>query len=242
MSSLAPDHLIDMDVNEELKKYLMHYCATNVAPGYAVMLRGPWGSGKTWFVESLRKSLSEKLDMRSLYVSLYGVKNHSDVTDQFFQQIHPKLANKNVQKIWTLGKSFLKGTLKIDWDGDGKEDGTLQISIPDIEKWASTSGAILIFDDLERVGMELKDILGYINQFVEHGGYRVIVIANEEKCSEKLTGFPTIKEKVIGRTFEIKPNAFLALDHFIGEIKESKTAFEILKERKDIILKVFNRS
>lgn len=231
-----------VDVNEELRKYLLHYCTSNIIPGYAIMLRGPWGSGKTWFVDSLRKSLDDIPDKRSLYVSLFGVSKPSDIADQFFQQIHPKLSNKKVQKAWSIGKSFLKGTLKLDLNNDGEDDFNWQISVPDLEKWASTAGAVLIFDDLERVGMALSDILGYINQFVEHEGYRVIVIANEEKCVETIEGFPTIKEKVIGRTFEISPNVDAALNHFLEEIKLNGSAFKILNERRLIILKVFNRS
>ena len=56
--------------------------------------------------------------------------------------------------------------------------------------------------------MSNDDILGYINQFVEHDGYRVIVLANEEaKTLGRDSGFAAIKEKVIGRTFQIRPNA-----------------------------------
>lgn len=228
------------DPNEALIQFLDRYCSTEIAPGYAVMLRGPWGSGKTWFVEKYRERL-KAMEKRSLYVTLFGVKRPADISDQFFAQVHTVLGNEKVQKGWSIAKSLLKGALKVDLDGDGKEDGSLQISIPDLGKWASTEGAVLIFDDLERVGMPLDDILGYINQFVEHDGYRVIVIANETKAVEMTPGFPTIKEKVIGRTFEIQPNVVAALENFLGEISENE-AHTILKERREDILKVFRRA
>jgi hypothetical protein len=228
------------DPNEALIQFLDRYCSTEIAPGYAVMLRGPWGSGKTWFVEKYRERL-KAMKKRSLYVTLFGVKRPADISDQFFAQIHTVLGNENVQKGWSIAKSLLKGALKVDLDGDGKEDGSLQISIPDLGKWASTEGAVLIFDDLERVGMPLDDILGYINQFVEHDGYRVIVIANEARAIEKEPGFPTIKEKVIGRSFEIQPNVDDALNRFLEEISNDEARSSI-KLRREVVLEVFHRA
>lgn len=143
------------------------------------MLKGPWGSGKTWFINMYQENLRAR-GKRPLYVSLFGVSKPSDISDQFFAQVHPMLGNAKVQKSWALAKSLLKGTIKLDLDGDGKDDATLQIAIPELEKWASTEGAILIFDDLERCGMPIEDTLGFINQFVEHYGYRVLILANEE--------------------------------------------------------------
>ncbi len=205
------------------------------------MLRGPWGSGKTWFIERYQDELRTQ-GKRPLYVSLFGVSRPSDISDQFFAQIHPILGGAKVQKTWALAKSLVKGTIKIDIDGDGKDDGNLQVAIPDLGKWASTEGAILIFDDLERCGMSNDDILGYINQFVEHDGYRVIVLANEEaKSLGRDSGFAAIKEKVIGRTFQIQPNASAALNHFLEEIS-SRKAHSILIERKREILAVFQRA
>lgn len=226
--------------NVALIHFLDRYCNASVAPGYAVLLKGPWGSGKTWFVDNYRARLTAK-DMRSLYVTLFGVKRPADIADQFFAQIHTVLGNAKVQKGWSIAKSLLKGALKVDFDGDSKEDGSLQICIPDLGKWASTEGAILIFDDLERVGMPMEDILGYINQFVEHDGYRVIIVANEDKAIEKENGFPTIKEKVIGRSFEIQPDVDAALSHFLTEITNVE-ARGVLEVRRDAVLKVFRRA
>lgn len=230
-----------VDPNQSLKRFLDRYCNSDAAPGYAVMLRGPWGSGKTWFVDKFQERLTSQ-GKRPLYVSLFGVSKPSDIHDQFFTQIHPVLGNAKVQKSWALAKSFLKGTIKIDLDGDGKDDGALQISIPELDKWASTAGAILIFDDLERCGMSIEDILGFINQFVEHNGYRVLVVANEEaKSLGQGSGFATMKEKVIGRTFQIRPNIHAALVHFLEEVC-SRKAHCVLKNKVDDVLEVFQRA
>jgi len=229
------------DPNQSLLHFLDRYCLSDVSPGYAVMLKGPWGSGKTWFINRYQDELRAK-EKRTLYVSLFGVSKPSDISDQFFAQVHPMLGNAKVQKTWALAKSLLKGTIKLDLDGDGRDDGALQIAIPELDKWASTEGAILIFDDLERCGMPIGEILGFINQFVEHDGYRVLVLANEEGNSlGRDLGFATIKEKVIGRTFQIQPNASAALDHFLQEVS-SRKAHSVLNAERDEVLAIFQRA
>jgi hypothetical protein len=42
---------------------------------------------------------------------------------------------------------------------------------------------VYVFDDLERFEGAINKVLGYINQFVEHGGAKVILIANEQEIS-----------------------------------------------------------
>jgi tRNA A37 threonylcarbamoyladenosine biosynthesis protein TsaE len=42
-------------VNQHAEKYLDYYCGLSHAPGYAVLLKGQWGVGKTWFVEKYRE-------------------------------------------------------------------------------------------------------------------------------------------------------------------------------------------
>lgn len=48
------------------------------------------------------------------------------------------------------------------------------------------SDTVLCFDDLERVNMSIDEVLGYINNFVEHDGIKVIIIGNEDEIADKL--------------------------------------------------------
>ena len=49
----------------------------------------------------------------------------------------------------------------------------------------STDDKVLCFDDLERANIDVIDILGYINNFVEHDGIKTIIICNEEELAIK---------------------------------------------------------
>jgi hypothetical protein len=228
------------DPNRALNHYLNRYCASEASPGYAVLLRGPWGSGKTWFIEKFQERLSNA-NKRSLYVSLFGCRSPADITDQFFVQIHPRLGNKHVQKGWSVIKGMFKLGLKVDLDRDGKDDDSLQVDIKDLGMWASTQGAILIFDDLERVSMPIEEVLGFINQFVEHDGYRVLLLANESAELCQSPSYLKIKEKVIGRTFEVQPNIEAAFETFVAELTD-KQARDVIQTRRSLVLDVMHRA
>ena len=147
------------------------------------------------------------------------------------EAIHPKLYHKNTIFIGKIAKQLLKGTLKIDLDDDKKDD-SLNLKIPDFkpEDLLNTKDYILIFDDLERCSINIINLLGYINFFVEHQSYKVILIANEKEL-KKTKKYKTIKEKLIGKTFEFKTNSSLAYDSFLIELKNENRVKENILEK-----------
>lgn len=235
MTLSAKDH------NTSISNFLDRYCSMTANPKYAVMLRGPWGSGKTKFIEHYQNRLRED-GKKTLYASFFGVSKKSDIIDQFFSQMHPILGSKAAKNTSTILRGLIKASLKIDIDRDGINDGSIQLSIPDIEKWGASSGSILFFDDLDRSNLSIEESLAIINQFVEHDGYRAIAIANEEAESLKIeSGFSRIKEKTFGRTFEIAPDSLSALDQFLVEVSD-RSAHAIINDRKNLALDVFERA
>ena len=220
-------------INSHIEGYLDYYCGLSHAPGFAVLLKGPWGCGKTWFIEKYREKLKEK-KQKCLYVSLYGMTSFSEIQDAFFQQLHPVRSSKGMALTGKIFKGFLKGALKIDLNNDGNNDGTWNISIPDInlfEYSTNTDKRILIFDDLEHCQIDISNLLGYINYFVEHDDLKVIIIANEDELlkldtnnssSARIsTSYKVIKEKLIGKTFGVSLDFKGALESFISIVDNS---------------------
>lgn len=224
--------------NEHITEFLDYYVELK-APQYAVMLKGKWGSGKTFFIDSYKKNLEEK-KMKYIYISLYGVSDLDEIETKFFEVLHPILANKKTVLAGKIAKGLLKATLKIDLDGDEKADGSLSSQLPSLEKsdLLNTENHILIFDDLERCSMDINNILGYINYFVEHQNYKAIIVANEEELDKKSDKYKKIKEKLIGKTFEFTSNANIAYDSFIQTLNtEVKELF--IKHKVDV-LNIYN--
>ncbi len=171
------------------------------------------------------KSISWKARSRrkkSLYVSLYGVSKYSEIEESLFEQLDPIFSYKGRVLVGKILKGALKATFKIDFNHDGKDDGTLNFSIPDInipEKFNDSNFDLLIFDDLERCSIKIENILGYINSFVESQDLKVVIIANEDEINTKQEEYKRIKEKLIGKTFEISPDFLGAFNDFINQIE-----------------------
>lgn len=238
------------NLNEHIEDFLKYYFELKNSPHYAVLLKGKWGVGKTWFLKEVMENLynSDYRVKTHLYVSLYGVASFEEIENEFFRQLHPVLSSKGMALVGKIGKGLLKTTLKIDLDGDGKSDASVVSQVPDInlpDYLCNTEGLILVFDDLERASMDLESLLGYINYFVEHQGYKVIIIANEEelfdKEEKKEASYRRIKEKLIGKTFEIQPRLDLAINNFINEI-ESTAIQKFFNNNIDLIKDYYLRS
>lgn len=236
-----------MPDNNHIREFLKYYCGLPKKPEYAVLLTGLWGSGKTWFIEDfVEKHLPQP--ERVLYLSLYGLQTFDDIESEFFRLLHPVLGSKPARILGRLTKGLLKTSINFDWDGDGKSDGSVSGGIPTdkiLEKISLDASRILVFDDVERCSIPIADLLGYINQFIEHGGIKAILIANEAELlrrNQEVEGsYARIKEKLIGRTFEVVPELELALEHFAADLP-STMAQEVVRANFPLIRQVYECS
>jgi hypothetical protein len=231
-----------LDPNKHILDYLRYYCDQGGDFDYAVLLNGPWGVGKTFLI---KKFVATRTDAapdattktRTLYVSLYGVTSVRQIEDEYQRQLHPILSSRGIKIAGTVAKGLLKLTTKIDF-GD-KEEVSLNAQIPDIDLTAylpTPKDCILVFDDLERCSMNVSDVLGYINSFVEHHGFKAIILANEAVILENEdTKYAQIKEKMIGQTLEVRSSTSAALPNFLRLIHHEKTR-EFLSKHADTIL------
>lgn len=243
-----------IETNEHIRSFLRYYFQLPTAPEYAVLLTGKWGAGKTWFVERCLEELKEKSG-KSLYVSLYGVTSFEGIENEFFRQLHPVLSSKGMALAGKFAKGLLKAAIKVDLDG---HEATLSPGIPDIQLpdyLTNTADLVLVFDDVERCSIPTGDLLGYINHFVEHGGYKVVLVANEEEileCENVEEGkgdtvegggtsgraYRRIKEKLIGKSFEVEPDLTASMESFLKQIA-SEGARKIFDENHQLIRNVY---
>lgn len=233
-------------INQHIREFLSYYCALNSSPEYAVLIKGLWGTGKTWFIQDYLKQEGQD----HLYVSLYGVTSFEDIESDFFRQLHPLLSSKGAKLLGKLAKGMLKATIKFDIDDDGQSDGTITAGVPNDKLIESLKleSKVLVFDDIERCGIPICDLLGYINQFVEHNGFKTILIANEheiiereEKTESHFLAYRRVKEKLVGKTFEIVPDHAPALSYFVDQLQceEAKTA---VNTNKELVVQLYNSS
>lgn len=214
-------------MNENIKNYL-HTYMDNPDPRYAVLLKGKWGSGKSYFIKNWINDYKEKekdnlVVLEPIYVSLYGLKEIEQIQLAIDRVLHPILYSKGAEYIKKFLKLAGKVVLKtnLDFNDDNNEDlafdTTLDsFSLLSTKKSEDISSKLIVFDDFERCLIDTKDLLGCINNFVEHGACHVIIIGDETNIAEEnKDDFIKFKEKTIGREFEVLPDIEGAINSFI---------------------------
>lgn len=233
-------------MNELISKYLSDYMH-NPDPQYAVMLKGEWGCGKSFFVNKWIKEYKpagKKNSLKPIYVSLYGLKDTSQITESIDRVLHPLLYSKGAKLTKRLLKIAGKVVLKTSFDvnKNGSEDISLDATLDSLSILLSKDinilgNKLIIFDDLERCLIDMKLLLGYINSFVEHGACHVILVGDETRVvSRWKKTLIEFKEKTVGREFKIMPDVAGAISCFLnGNIHSDKW----LQNQKSLITDIF---
>lgn len=212
-------------MNEDIIRFLNRY-TDDSDPQYAVLLDGKWGCGKTFFIKSWLDTFhtDNEDELTPMYVSLFGVQTVKQINDTINGLLFPFMNSK----VYKIGKTFTKIfasvalRLNVDYDGDKTSDGTVDFKLDPLmdllndKKEVLKGRRILIFDDLERANIGVKELYGYINRFVEHNRFKVIVVCNSTEITDVET-FNRFREKVIGRTFEIHSDIDAAINSFANE-------------------------
>ena len=174
---------------EELVESILDYVRADYTD-YAIMINGEWGSGKTYFWNHKIKDKIESLQLNgkkytTIYMSLYGISNLEEISKKIFIET-TQLMDKNLKKYMdshhqTNIPEYAKTGLDMaNVFGVSKNGDKI-----DYERFFSTDDKVLCFDDLERANVDVVDILGYINNFVEHDHIKTIIICNEKELATK---------------------------------------------------------
>lgn len=184
--------------NTLLTAYLNEYIKMT-KPQFAVMITGKWGCGKTYYIDSIISEWEKEkekdddedcIQLKPVYVSVYGMKSISDVVRQIKTKLNPVLYSKGVKiakKVALTALQILaKSKLDVDGDGTGEDLNTLLDAEGILEIFKSDSSSIkgnkiLVFDDLERGQIPMDEFFGFVNSIVEHSNSKVILICDEEK-------------------------------------------------------------
>ncbi len=153
------------------------------------MVNGVHGKTHFWNNKIRKKIESMQLNGKrytTIYMSLYGISNLEEISKKIFIET-TQLMDKNLRKFMDAnGQSTIPEYAKTGIDMANFFGVTENGSKVDYGEFFSTSDKVLCFDDLERANVDVIDILGYINNFVEHDHIKTIIICNEKELSTKL--------------------------------------------------------
>lgn len=170
---------------QDLNQYILHYLTEDKTKS-AIMLTAPWGSGKSFYIQNELKPFLEKEENGShkcLVVSLYGLKELSEISKVLYLESRAKFLNNNSEKMEAgklATKTILKGVTSFLGIDLSHSDEDMQKLFESID----LSGKLIILEDLERSGIDILEVLGYVNNLVEQDGVKVLLVANEEAIKQ----------------------------------------------------------
>lgn len=229
--------------DKEICEFILRYIRKEDTE-YAILMDGKWGVGKTFFIRnSLKGKIQEEIKETSkykgiLYMSLYGIKDITQIENKImYSIIENSILNSNRNK---TSRMLIAGAQTYI---NSLEKGE---SITDIIKmFQEIAKYIIIFDDLERCMIPITELLGYINELVEHKNVKTILVANEDKMAEKGSLYENkiyyeIKEKLIGEVIYYNPNIDIILD-YICDKENNQIVSTIIKNNKYKIIEIMQR-
>lgn len=222
--------------NQAAFDYLDHYLDRSPSGEGAVLVRGPWGSGKTHSLKAYlatrdaRRLKDEPLADRHIYASLYGVATHEQLIERIFAARHPLLNHTVLRAALESGSRLMnfitRNAAVKQSDGAGLRKFIL-----------SLRDAVIVLDDLERSILPAKEIMGFLNNFVEHENVKAILVAAEDKIEDRK--FEIDKEKLIVRTVEIRSKPEDVYAYFANRLYSS-FAKRVALSTKEAVLRDFD--
>lgn len=176
--------------------------------GCAIALAGEWGIGKTHFWDIFKKGYLEGKGRKIAYVSLFGIESLSDLKYEIgIKTKSSEVSEKDDRKNLKV-KNMLKGILnniKIPGIESNGFVFSLSQNIVTSAIFGLVKDTIICIDDLERKSdkLDLKDVMGLVNQLKLEKNCQVIVILHEDKAGEQ---YQEYKEKVFDDVFYLTEN------------------------------------
>lgn len=167
---------------QELNQYILHYLTEDKTKS-AIMLTGPWGTGKSYYIQNeLKPFLEEKENggHSCVIVSLYGLKDTAEISKSIYLGTRMKFLTAASEKSTTVafaGETIIKGIA----GAFGVDLSVSERSLKRLYASVNLTGKLVVLEDLERSGIDILEVLGYVNNLVEQDGVKVLLVANEEE-------------------------------------------------------------
>ncbi|WP_147300649.1 hypothetical protein [Lysobacter silvisoli] len=200
-------------------------------PG-AIVLRGPWGVGKTylWQHRIVTKLLEKPWKKRYSYVSLFGVNSLAELktavaiaTEEFDRDARKQKRLKGSAfrwfwRAWRWASDLLALTPR---------SGTALSKLFDRIGFYVVRDRIVCFDDVERHGklLDLKDFLGLVSYLAEQRSCRVVVILNDGQLGSDQAVWDDHREKVFQGELTYAPSLTQTIE--LGLQEDSSTQWYV---------------
>jgi len=204
---------------EHLDRYL-----SSPPPGYALLLTGEWGVGKTYLWRLYAESLG-RFGLVPISISVAGLSSLEELDRAVLQAAISRIGDQPIREASSaIGRSLLR-TIQLDPD-----DLRLKTDL--------VSGkTVVCIDDLERFVGDLGVLFGFVMDLIERANVHCILIADESRASEKFEDFAETRERVIGKTVHLVPNIRRFIEQTVREMPRGSRR-PILLENTDLVIAI----
>ena len=185
---------------EHLDRYL-----SSPPPGYALLLTGEWGVGKTYLWRLYAESLG-RFGLIPITISVAGLSRLDELDRAVLQATISRIGDQPIREASSaIGRALLQ-TIQIDPD-----DLRLKADLV-------TGRTVVCIDDLERFAGDLTILFGFVMDLIERADVHCILIADESRASEKFEDFAETRERVIGKSVRLEPNIRRFVEQTVKEL------------------------
>ncbi len=174
-----------------------------------IALSGKWGTGKSFLWQQVKNESADSNVKNSLYVSLFGVADINAFKLKIVQSAIPTLGSHSglAEKV-KIGVEGARNFLQSIHKGFSALDQLALLAVPTILK-----DRVIVIDDIERKHEKLNadEILGFIDEFTQLHGARIILILNSDQLSDKSV-WDKMREKVIDQEVRLDTSCAEAFD------------------------------
>lgn len=189
-----------------------------------IVLRGLWGTGKTYLWHKVRSQLRKEEPSlgRSVYVSLFGLKTIESLKWNILRSAYSSdksATNKVLHAASKIGAGWLGRTI-----GTAALDTAL-LWLPDL-----LSTRLIVIDDVERKhpNLSIDELLGFLEEYTELYKTRFLLLMNDIELDDNDT-WRLLREKVVDIEILLKPSptdAFLiaSAEHKLPQLDRIRLA------------------
>lgn len=225
-----------MSLSESEQWLLDEICAyvSDVTRRYAVAIEGPWGAGKTRFLNSVLAPGLKGLQKRMVRVSMFGLKDGGELYEKL-GAVLLRLQGERGGKLAKLTRKAVATTPKFVGSALSMSGVSLQLDIgmKFVVDMLASNKHVIVLDDVKRRSEESDDLslFGAVNELVEGCGLKVVLVTNglqeEAGCARPFDS--NVREKLVWKRYTFEQSLARLLDGVFGHIESPVPGINILE-------------
>ena len=225
-----------MPLSESEQWLLDEICAyvSDVTRRYAVAIEGPWGAGKTRFLNSVLAPGLKGLQKRMVRVSMFGLKDGGELYEKL-GAVLLRLQGERGGKLAKLTRKAVATTPKFVGSALSMSGVSLQLDIgmKFVVDMLASNKHVIVLNDVERRSEESDDLslFGAVNELVEGYGLKVVLVTNglqeEAGCARPFDS--NVREKLVWKRYTFEQSLAGLLDGVFGHIESPVPGINILE-------------